>query len=439
MASSVVETAFRLRAVRWVIGTLVLLRGVVELHFGRVYEATVALCWVYRVSDIQPLRTLARSRVFSVIASAGDGRRNRLVDAYLAHPASHAHLATYTLAGGHRDLFRDVMVLKAATSSQKGVILLKYAQTFDAMQGAFDVRRLMEHYVFVLEPCWAGYCDPSLLMYVTPGQPVFVQCFTADDRQFIDSIGHPFIGVPLGPADWVDSNLFRPRSGGAPSHDLVMVANWARHKRHRQLFRALADIKERPIRVLLIGFPFGGRRADDIRREAAALAGSNVTIEIEENLPASEVADRVARCRAFVFLSRKEGDNKALVEAMFANVPAIVFADSVGGARSRINPATGVLASDEQLASTIIDVLDDLDRFQPREWALKHTGSANATRVLEQALWIEAQRSGTPWERRLAEKTNAPNLTYKVPAERQRFRADYDFIRSCRREARPST
>ena len=53
--------------------------------------------------------------------------------------------------------------------------------------------------------------------------------------------------------------------------------------------------------------------------------------------PAAQVADYVSQCKVFVFLSKKEGDNKALVEAMFTNVPAIVFDKTIGGAGSRIN------------------------------------------------------------------------------------------------------
>jgi glycosyltransferase involved in cell wall biosynthesis len=187
------------------------------------------------------------------------------------------------------------------------------------------------------------------------------------------------------------------------------------------------------VRVLLIGFPWAGRTAENIRREAQAIGNPNVTVDVIENLPAGEVARHVSQAKAFVFLSRKEGDNKALVEAMFADVPAVVYAHTVGGASSRINPHTGVFAADDELCERIFEVIDHGERFAPRKWALAHTGSTVATRVLDQAIATAARNRGDLYTSGIVEKTNAPNLAYKDPRCRARFQADYDFVLSCRR------
>lgn len=231
--------------------------------------------------------------------------------------------------------------------------------------------------------------------------------------------------------------MFKPRQGASKAYDLVMVANWARHKRHAVLFRALEQIHDREIRVLLIGFPLGGRTAADIRREATTIRNPRVTVEVIDSVPAAQVADYVSRCKAFVFLSRKEGDNKALVEAMFADVPAIVFADTVGGAGSRINPATGIFARDVDLPRTIVDVLDHADRFAPRAWALAHTGSGIATRILNEAIRNAVVSTGGRYTTGIVEKTNSPNLAYGRGVTRTTFEADYQFILSCRRGLPP--
>jgi glycosyltransferase involved in cell wall biosynthesis len=328
-------------------------------------------------------------------------------------------------------LFRDLIVLKAASQAEKGVILLKYAKTFSAVMAMLDMTRLMERYTFVLEPCWAGYCDPSLLMFINPDHSVFVQCFTEEDWRFVNNVGAPFVPLRLGPADWVNADLFTP-TAGEKKYDLVMVANWGRHKRHRELFRALQQIPNRRFRVLLIGFPWGGRRADDVRREAARVTRDRVDLEILENLPARQVAEYVSRARAFVFLSRKEGDNKALVEGMFVNVPALVYDRSIGGAKGRINLSTGMLTSDEDLPARIVEILDRSTEFAPRSWALANSGSAIATRVLDDALRASAGAAGERYTYSIVEKTNAPNLCYKNPECRSQFVADYEFILSSR-------
>ena len=379
------------------------------------------------------LQRLSERVVFGVIAQANRTGHNPLLDWYRADPSSQACADLYSLTGhGSADLLRDLIVLKSASASEKGVVLLKYVRTFSAVVALFDLPRLMSRYQFVLEPCWAGYCDPGLLMLVTPGQPVVVQCFTEADHEFVLRIGKPFIPVRLGPADWVNADVFNVSRSAPKLYDVVMVANWAPHKRHALLFRALAAIRDRDLRVLLIGFPWASRTADDIRREAAAAVNERVSLEIKEKIPHAELAKLLHQCKVFVFLSKKEGDNKALVEAMFADVPAIVYDRTIGGAGSRVNAATGVFASEKELAAKISYMLDHHDEFSPRRWALEHTGSEVATRRLNDELHQAAEAYGGTYVTGIVEKTNAPNLAYKVPADRARFQADYDFIFSCR-------
>ena len=65
-----------------------------------------------------------------------------------------------------------------------------------------------------------------------------------------------------------------------------------------------------------------------------------------------------------MFLSRKEGDNKALVEAMFTDVPGDrARQDGRRRRQPRINAATGVLSSDDDLADKIQYVIDHPQEF----------------------------------------------------------------------------
>ncbi len=427
------EALLETTIVRTPLEVALLSRGAALLAAGRLYRGLNDVSRAYRVSRQGLVRAPARRIVFRTIEAIRRDGRNHIVDSYRATRAAASCAALYTLAGGPHDLFRDLIVLKRARPGEKGVILLKYMRTFDAVVSLFDLAGLMERYVFALEPCWTGYCDPSLLMYLAPGHPVVVQCFTKEDEEFVSAIGAPFVPVRLGPADWVDADLFAPPSPDtAKEHDLVMVANWASHKRHVQLFRALRAI-DRPVRVLLIGFPWGGRTADDVKREAASLSNGYVTIDVMERLPAHEVARHVGCSKVFVFLSRKEGDNKALVEAMFADVPAIVYRRTIGGASGRINPLTGVLASDDELGERIRFMLDHWREFTPRAWALEHSGSANATRMLDEALRRSVVAAGGRYTEGIVEKLNSPNLTYRDPAARAWFQADYRHILRCLR------
>jgi glycosyltransferase involved in cell wall biosynthesis len=270
-------------------------------------------------------------------------------------------------------------------------------------------------------------------MLIARGNPLIVMCFTEDDHRFIESLGAPVVPVRLGPADWVDASVFAAPQVEEKTYDLVMVANWGTHKRHAQLFRALRDVRDRDVRVLLCGFAWANRTADDIWREAAAVDNPRVRIEILENVPHAKLAEYVARSKVFVFLTRKEGDNKALVEAMFADTAVIVYDKTIGGAGSRVNGATGMFASDEQLAEKIVYMLDHHREFTPREWALANTGSAIATKLLDDVLRHAVTAGGGRYTTPIVEKTNAPNLAYKDPACRADFAADYEFILGCQR------
>jgi len=429
MTPRLVDVIGDYRPVRWLAGLGLLARGSLAHGHGQ-YEGMSDVCRAVRIGAGLPQR-LARRFVLRATRRIVDSGYNFLASSYRSGRASQACASLYTVAGGGpHDIFRDLIVLKQATPGEKGVILLKYARTFDAVVAIFDLSRLMERYTFVLEPCWAGYCDPSILMFLAPPHPVIVQCFTEADFRFIQDVGAPLVPVRLGPADWVDADTFTPCEGEEKLYDLVMVANWARHKRHAILFRAVAQIRDRDLRILLVGFPWADRTAEDIRREAAVFPNPRVRIDIVEQVPQAQLARLLARCRVFLFLSRKEGDNKALVEAFFANVPAIVYSDTVGGAATRINPATGIFSSDEDLPRNILYMLEHLQDFSPREWALRNSGSLTATSVLAAAL--DRIHDGGPGTCSLLQKTNSPNLTYRDPGVRHLLATDYRFVLDCR-------
>jgi glycosyltransferase involved in cell wall biosynthesis len=428
-----IESLARYQPAQWAAAIAMQARSTARGILGQDYRAFSDTCWLARVSTAQPWRVAARKRVLEACAEALRSGRNPLVEAFRADPESHAIGSLYAITGkGKHDVWRDIIVLKGASADEKGVVLIKYARTFSAVVALFDIDRLRERYTFVLEPCWAGLCNPSVLLWLQRGHPVIVeQCTEAGDHEFISSVGPPFTPVRLSSADWVDSEAFAHAPQANKAYDIVMVANWGKHKRHATLFRALEQFRDRDLRVLLIGFPWAGRTIDDIRAETARITNRRVTFDIRENIPHREVATLVGQSKVFVFLTRKEGDNKSVVEAMFADVPALVYDKTVGGTVNRINPQTGMLASDEELAAKLRHMLDHHQEFAPRRWALEHSGSRIATQVLDDTLRGAVRAAGGRYERGIVQKTNNPNLAYKNAADRAAFEADYEFIKSC--------
>lgn len=438
IGSDIAKSLFRMWPVRAMVALFFLARGALFMLVDP-FRGISDFCWIYRVSRIGILRPVAY-RIVSNFVSEEGARENRLVRAFLKSEAS--SFCKRRFLGPKVDfnsIFRDIIVLKPAVRGEKGVLLLKYSAKFDLFVSLFDLDKVMMDYYLVLEPCWAGYCDPSILMFISSKNEVLIQCPEETDFEFVRQLQNNLIPVTLGASDWVDPELFSGEQGVIPKeYDLVMVANWARHKNHRRLFRALPYVKHRPLSLLLIGFDWGGRTEKDIIREMRRYDLQDIRIDIRENLPANEVAMYLNKSKIFLLLSEKEGSNKAIVEALFSDVPAIVYEKFIGGATSKINSQTGVLSSYDQLAGKIDYLIENFRKFTPRSWALEHTGSRNATKKLNDLLRSIAESKSENWSVDIVEKVNNPNLAYKVknaiPSDQQANSIAKIYLRNQRME-----
>lgn len=408
------EGLFDLPAFRTAIAGVFWGKSRVHHFLGRSYEEACDICWLGRVSGVPLFEAYASRYLSSLVGDVKRRSSNSLRELFLKSSSAVRAKEFYAMSGnGTLDIFRDLIVIKEPSGSEKGVVVIKYTPTFDACVAFFDLDAVQKHYYIVLEPSWAGYCDPSLLLFLSQHNPVFVESPEPSDYRFLQSLNSNLVPLAIGSADWVDADVFRPGLQKEKEFDVVMVANWGRHKRHKELFRALSTIRHRRLRVLLIGFEWGGRTKEHIVAEANRFALKHVDLLIEEQLSSPQVADRLRRSRVFVLLSKKEGPNKAMMEAMFCDVPAIVYDKFIGGAQTKIVPETGMLSSYEQLGSSILHVLDHRMQYTPRQWALTHTGSRWATQQLNKIIRSVVCEMGAPWTVELQEKVNNPNLSYK--------------------------
>jgi len=431
-----IEQFIFLAPVMTLISCFILLRGLFFLLINNRYRGFADFCWLVRVSKIKPFNAIGKWLVKRHIDTIFRNSKNHISESFRKSSYASKYIAKYSISEvGKQDIFRDIIVLKSPSTNEKGVIMLKYAQTFEAFLYFFDVNELLNKYYFVLEPCWAGYCNTNILIWLFPNHQnsIIVQCYTKEDYDFISTLKPFLLPVKLGPADWVNTDNFKPLQIKNKFYDIVMVANWALIKRHIILFKALQKIK-RKINVLLVGYAWGGRTSQDILNEAKIINNSLINIKILENLSHAEVVKQLSNSKIFIFLTRKEGDNKALVEAIFTDLPVIVYKDTIGGASSRINESTGILSSYANLDKSILYMLDNYKKFSPRKWAINNTGSINATKKLNSMIKHYALLEGEDFTEDIVEKINSPNLDYKNPLDRQKFQIDYDYINNCKRK-----
>ena len=118
MINELRATLFRWYPVRWIVAIVFLTMGGCYRVMGRNYRAFENFCWVVRVSDTGWPRALARRIVFGMVERCRREAVNPVLADFRADRAARDVAALYAQSGlGPRDLFRDVMVLKAASPS----------------------------------------------------------------------------------------------------------------------------------------------------------------------------------------------------------------------------------------------------------------------------------------------------------------------------------
>jgi len=328
-----------------------------------------------------------------------------------------------------------VMVLKSWSPGERGVLVIDYSYIFPILAALFDVEAIARRYHLVLEPSWRGLCTADILSYSRYNFPVFVESVEPRDIAFIEGLGANFRTVPIAANWWVDHRLVAPEPGVERDIDVIMVAAWSGIKRHWRFFQVLAGLRARGHRlsVALVGYKTD-RNRDHIEEDARVL-GVLDQITFHEGLTLQQVGRLLARAKIHVLWSRKEGANRAIVEALFADVPIIVRSGlSYGHVYPYVNPETGRFADESTLGDTLLDMIAHRDTYHPRQWALANMSCQRATRILEQHIRREAVTAGESWSRGLVVKTvHLESQRYWDPDDMRRFKADYDYVASCAR------
>jgi glycosyltransferase involved in cell wall biosynthesis len=440
------------RALPWLYSRLMLARGRWESMCGQRLKATSFLLKGWRAAGLEGFGLMGVRHVQRQVEEACyyDGRLMPLSgNKFLAEfvRSSHAReiraeFARYSLVDRVRNRFPradqdperqgDLILLKRynSTTGEKGVILVKYNYGISRLAAMFDLTQLAARYSLVLEPSWWGYQDTTFLLFLGSDLDVLVQSPWRKDWDFIEGLGSNLSGIRLGAGDWIDPSAFRPLDHPIRTYDLVMVSAWSRVKRHEEFFRALAELKRHghPYKAALIGYPWEWTR-DHIEHLMQRHRVSDCCT-VFERIPQAEVGRIVADSRAYVLLSRREGANKALYEALFCNTPVIVYRHHRGVNTDHVTEQVGVLFERNHLADAIRRILDGPQTFQPQKWALQNTGYINSSRTLNEALRERSLQRGFPWTIDIDEKKNAPNLRYAQVGRYREYEEEYAGLAS---------
>jgi glycosyltransferase involved in cell wall biosynthesis len=334
-------------------------------------------------------------------------------------------------AGAKRFIGSRILVIKSATPQERGVIVVDYQYVFPLMAGLFNLSAICERYDLVLEPSWADVLAPEILLFTKQTRPVFVQTIEPRDHAVLNALNSNLRIVPLAANWWVDPR-HTPPPAGPRDIDVIMVAAWADIKRHWRVFRALADLRKRGrrLKTVLVGYRYD-RTREDIEGLAAHF-GIKDQIETYERISQTEVSALLARSKVHVLWSRRECANRAIVEAMMADVPVIVREGLTFGHRyPYVNEHTGRFVPERGLANAILEVIDTRSGFSPREWVLSNMTCVHATRALQRNLEEARKARGEPWYEDIALKASSLDTQrYYHPEDARMFEADYTFLES---------
>ena len=262
--------------------------------------------------------------------------------------------------------------------------------------------------------------------------PVFVQGYERQDEAFVRNTATNLVMIQTGNNWWADHRLFKPIPGVTKDIDIVMVAGWGAYKRHAQFFAALGTLRRRHItpKVLLMGYDLGVTR-DDILG-LAAVYGVDDQIEWHENLSRDQVNFHLNRAKVNILWSRKEGQNRALVEGMLAGVPCIMReGHNYGDHYAFINDQTGCFSTEANLPDTIVRMIDTHAAYSPREWVMANMSCQRATQIVGEAVGRLARTRGESWSGELAVKLNGLDSQWSWDEESGvRFADDYASLRT---------
>ena len=328
-----------------------------------------------------------------------------------------------------------VLVVKSPRPGERGVLVVDYSKFFALFAAFFDVDAIVERYFIVLEPSAAGACSPEILAYTRFRAPVFVEAPEPRDQTMLAALETNLQSLPFGANWWVDYRRMTPLPRSERDIDVIMIASWSAVKRHALVFRALAKLRRRgrKLSVVLIGVPWGMSQADIER--LAEQYGIRDQIRLFEYIKAEQVSRLLVRSKVCVLWSRRECANRSIIEAMVAGVPVLVRKGlSYGYQYPYINEDTGQFVEEAELAEAIITTIDGWGQRDPRRWVLEHMTPAHATRILNDQIRATACARGERWTEDAVAKTYDSNFQqYWDEGERARFAADYDFLRSTRR------
>jgi len=331
--------------------------------------------------------------------------------------------------------FRNPRISKAAIvkpyvgPNEKGVLYISFESEWIRLLQIPNYRELAERYSVVISPTssWPHVLITYVFPAIFPG-PIFTLISNVRDQVVFPRMSKNLVVVPLYASSWVNPEMHQPLPKSERIWDLLMVANFAKYKRHQALFAALRTMPT-DFRIHLHGQEQDGRTADTIR-EMASWYGVADRFTISSNKPYDEVMKYFAQARTTAILTKREGSCVVVIESMFADTPAAILQDAEIGSRAYINEHTGRFLDGNHLARDLTEFIRSADNYHPRQWAEQHISCFRSSQILNDALKDHALAHGHAWTLDIAPLHWRPDPRPARVEDRQRLAPEQDEIKS---------
>jgi len=300
-----------------------------------------------------------------------------------------------------------ITVLKNPSESEKGALIINYSYYFPLFLRFFEVEKIAESYNIILEPSWAGFCEENILSYSLVEAPIFLQVYEKRDKRFIERLDSNIIPIEVGPSWFINHNNFVAPTSGQRDIDILMVAAWAKFKRHSAFFKALTPlISSKPdLKVVLVGYPVDMTKEQIL--QLAELHGIVNNIEIHEWITPQEVSELQKRAKVNVLWSKFEGNNRAIIEGMFCGTPVIMRkGHNYGEHYDFINPQTGYFADEDNLKDTYEKIVANAANMDPRGYVMQNRNCIIGTAIMGDVIKEYEISQNRPWTSELDVKVN---------------------------------
>lgn len=217
------------------------------------------------------------------------------------------------------------------------------------------------------------------------------------------------ICLRLGPADFVDTESFRPLDL-KKKYDGIQVSRWDEFKRSDMLVRAAALLPQRAF-LKLGHFSENGTLEEITLRDRDVALAKQLHARVDfpyadalgnNNLPRDkETMNRyLNEAKIGILTTRAEGINRFKMECLAAGIPVLVPSDVSYPTKKHIVPGTTgefFEPTPEDLAQTIEKVLANVGDYGPRGYVERNTGKPIALGELKNALRSACEREKHPY------------------------------------------